>query len=171
MKKTAIYIMLSIMLATTFTSCMVTKTNVGTFKEEQGKDYVYAKGKQVWFLWGLIPIGRTNVSTPADGSCQVITKYNFGDLLIFGLTAGVFKSYTIKIKAKQTSASLSEQAKQFTTDFKVGDSVIVKSSGKIYEGEVIGLKEKKCVVKYLNNSGYKVIKEIWFEDLTKIKKD
>jgi hypothetical protein len=171
MKKTAVYIMLSIILATTFTSCMVTKTNVGTFKEEQGKDYVYSKGKQVWFLWGLIPIGRTNVSTPADGSCQVITKYNFGDLLIFGLTAGVFKSYTIKIKAKQTEASLSEQAKQFTTDFKVGDSVIVKSSGKIYEGVILGLKEKKCIVEYTNSSGYKTKKEVSYDDLTKIKKD
>lgn len=171
MKKTAIYITLIFLLATTFTSCMVTKTNVGTFKEEQGKDYVYSKGKQVWFLWGLIPIGRTNVSTPADGSCQVITKYNFGDLLIFGLTAGVFKSYTIKIKAKQSNYSALEQAKQNSINFQVGDSVIVKYSGKIYEGEVVGLKEKKCVVKYFNNSGYKVIKEIWFEDLTKIKKD
>lgn len=83
------------------TSCMTTKTSVGAFRETQGKEYTYAKGKQVWLFWGIIPIGRTNVNTPGDGNCEVTTKFNFGDFLITGLTAGIVSTYTIKIKAKK----------------------------------------------------------------------
>jgi hypothetical protein len=85
----------------TFTSCMTTKTNVGGYRETQGEEYTYAKGKQIWLFWGTVPMGRTSVSTPADGNCQVITKYNAGDFLISGLTGGIVSSQTIKVKAKK----------------------------------------------------------------------
>lgn len=80
---------------------MMTKTSVGQFTQTQGDEYTYAQGKQLWLFWGIIPLGRTNVSTPADGSCEVITKYNFGDFLIGGITGGILTSYTIKVKAKK----------------------------------------------------------------------
>lgn len=83
------------------TSCMMTKTSVGTYKEEQGKEYTYDKGKQVWLFWGLIPVGRTNVSTPTDGSCEVVTKFRFTDVLISGLTGGIVTSYSIKVNDKR----------------------------------------------------------------------
>ena len=82
-------------------SCMTTKTNVGTYRELQGEEYTYAKGKQLWLFWGLIPLGRTDVNTPTDGNCQVITRHNFGDVLIGGITGGILTSHTIKIKAKR----------------------------------------------------------------------
>lgn len=83
------------------TSCMTTKTSVGQYRENDGNTYVYAKGKQLWLFWGVVPMGRTNVSTPASGNCQVITKRTFGDYLLTGLTAGIVSSYTIKVKAKK----------------------------------------------------------------------
>jgi len=86
-----------------FSSCMTTKTNVGSYRETQGEEYTYSKGKQLWLFWGLIPLGRTDVNTPSDGSCQVVTRHNFGDVLIGGITGGILTSHTIKIKAKRTS--------------------------------------------------------------------
>lgn len=80
---------------------MTTKTNVGTYFEAQGSEYVYAKGKQVWLFWGLLPLGRTNVNTPSDGNCQVMTRFTFGDVLISFLTGGLVSTYTIKVKAKR----------------------------------------------------------------------
>ncbi len=56
-------------------------------------------------------------------------------------------------------------------DFKEGDLIAVKIMGKIYEGVILGLKEEKCIVEYTNSSGYKTKKEVWYEDVTKIKKD
>ncbi len=82
-------------------ACMTTKTNVGNYQEMQGEEYTYAKGKQLWFLWGIFPLGRTAVNTPKHGNCQVVTRYYFGDFLIAGLTAGLLRSYTIKVVAKR----------------------------------------------------------------------
>lgn|SRR5574343_19838 len=83
------------------TSCMTTKTSVGTYRETQGNEYVYDKGKQMWLFWGTIPIGRTNVSTPTNGSCEIITKFRLTDALISTFTFGVVTSYSIKVKAKK----------------------------------------------------------------------
>jgi hypothetical protein len=80
---------------------MTTKTNVGAFRESTGTEYTYAKGKQIWILWGLFPLGRTSVSTPTNGSCQVVTRFNIGDFLISGLTGGIVTTQTIKVNAKK----------------------------------------------------------------------
>ncbi|PZF74659.1 hypothetical protein [Taibaiella soli] len=84
-----------------FTSCMTTKTNVGNYREAAGTNYTYSKGKQFWLFWGVLPVGRTNVNTPKDGNCQVVTRFNVGDVLITGVTAGIVSSYTIKVNAKK----------------------------------------------------------------------
>ncbi|NQY67970.1 MAG: hypothetical protein HRT72_09650 [Flavobacteriales bacterium] len=97
---------LTIMLMTLIllsSSCLTTKTVVGEFKEQQGEEYKYSKGKQLWLFWGLVPLGRTNVNTPSDGNCEVITKFKFGDVLISALTGGIVTSYTIKVKAKRNN--------------------------------------------------------------------
>ncbi|WP_238752430.1 hypothetical protein [Neolewinella maritima] len=80
---------------------MTTKTDVGEFRSTQSDVYTYAKGKQVYAFWGLIPLTRTKVNTPSHGSCQVVTRSNFGDFLITGLTGGLISTHTIKIKANR----------------------------------------------------------------------
>ncbi|MDQ7019106.1 MAG: hypothetical protein Q9M33_08060 [Robiginitomaculum sp.] len=100
-KRTIFNLLIVAVTSLIFTSCMTTKTSVGTFKETQGSEYTYAKGKQFWLFWGLVPLGRTNVNTPGDGNCEVITKFKFGDVLISGLTGGIVTSYSIKVKAKK----------------------------------------------------------------------
>lgn len=59
----------TLMVSTTLTSCMTTKTSVGAYRETQGNEYTYAKEKQIWLFWGLMPLGRTSVNTPSDGNC------------------------------------------------------------------------------------------------------
>jgi hypothetical protein len=82
-------------------SCMTTKTSVGMYKETEGNEYTYAKGKQFWLFWGAMPLGRTNVNTPKDGNCEIVTRHNLGDVLISGLTGGIITSYSIKVNAKK----------------------------------------------------------------------
>ena len=84
-----------------FTSCMTTSTTVGAYSEEAGRQYTYAKGKQIWLGFGLIPLGIVDVSTPVDGNCEVISKFTFGDFLISGLTGGIVSSRTIIVKDKK----------------------------------------------------------------------
>jgi len=93
--------LLAFTVSTSLTSCMTTKTSVGAYRETQGSEYTYAKGKQFWLFWGILPLGRTNVNTPGDGNCEVITRFNIGDALISGLTGGIVTSYSIKVKAKK----------------------------------------------------------------------
>jgi hypothetical protein len=101
MKKTIVILILSISVAAIMPSCMSTKTNVGNYREMDGKEYTYDKGKQLWLFWGLLPIGRTSVDTPSSGDCAVLTKLKLGDFLISGITGGIITSYTITVKAKK----------------------------------------------------------------------
>jgi hypothetical protein len=100
----AFMLALSLILSS-FTSCMTTKTSVGQFEEQQGQVYKYAKGKQFWLFGGLLPIGRTNVNTPGDGDCEVVTRYTFGDALINVVTLGILHTKTIKVNAKRVPAT------------------------------------------------------------------
>jgi hypothetical protein len=85
----------------TMSSCMTTATTTGTYLEESGTPYTYAKGRQLWLGDGLIPLGKTDVNAPSDGSCQVISKFTFGDFLISWVTFGIVSSRTIIVKDKQ----------------------------------------------------------------------
>ena len=88
-------------LSISLNSCMTTKTPVGEYQTQTGEEYKYSKGKQLWIFWGLVPLGRTNVNTPSDGNCEVITKFTIGDALISTFTFGIITSYTINVKAKK----------------------------------------------------------------------
>jgi hypothetical protein len=105
-KSLTLIAILALTASTFLTSCLTTKTNVGAYRETQTNDYTYAKGKQLWLFWGIVPIGRTSVNTPGDGNCQVITRFTFSDVLISGLTAGIVSSYTIKVKAKRIETTI-----------------------------------------------------------------
>lgn len=100
MKKTKT-LLSAILISAFLTSCMTTRTNVGAYKEQTGNTYTYSKAKQIWLFWGLIPIGRTNTSTPTTGNCQVVTKFNLFDVLISSCTGGILTTETIKVKAKK----------------------------------------------------------------------
>lgn len=95
-------------------SCMTTRTNVGSFKEmtkvDDSQTYTYDKGKQFYLFWGLLPLGRRNVSTPQSGNCQVRTAYNFWDAFFSCITGGIFEMQTIKVKALKNETALQQPA-------------------------------------------------------------
>jgi hypothetical protein len=80
---------------------MTTQTPVGAYMETPGKEVTFDKGKQFWLFWGIVPIGKTHVSTPSNGNCQVTTKIKLGDFIISGLTGGIVTSTTIKVEVKE----------------------------------------------------------------------
>ena len=100
-KLKSVQLALAFTLFASMTSCMTTKRNVGSYRESQGSTYTYAKGKQVWLFWNILPLSRTSVSTPANGSCQVIRRFNLVDCLVTGLTGGLVNMETIKVVAKK----------------------------------------------------------------------
>jgi hypothetical protein len=101
LKSLMLMLLVTISMTTTLSSCLTTKTSVGAYRETEGNEYTYAKGKQFWLFWGLLPMGRTSVNTPGDGNCEIVTKFNFGDAIISGLTGGIVTSYSIKVNAKK----------------------------------------------------------------------
>ncbi len=80
-------------------SCYITKTPVGAYSSQSGMPMRYSKGKQVW-LFGLIPVGRTNISTPAT-DFMIEGKQTFGDYLITFFTFGIIETRTIKCYVKE----------------------------------------------------------------------
>lgn len=100
-KSFIILLFASLLMLGTLNSCMTTKTSVGEYTEKGGEEYTYADGKQFWLFWGLVPLGRTDVNTPSNGDCQVVTRYRFTDFLVSALTGGIVTSYSIDVKAKR----------------------------------------------------------------------
>ena len=93
-------------------SCMTTRTSVGSYRETEGDEYVYAKGKQCYLFWGLVPLGRTRVATPADGNCEVRTRYGFWDAFLSVITGGIFEMQSIRVYAKQSQKAAPAADKQ-----------------------------------------------------------
>lgn len=96
-----IFTVLIISMLFSLSSCMTTKTAVGGFKEAKGIEYTYSKSKQTWLFYGLIPLGRTNTATPANGQCEIIVRKNVIDIIVSYCTGGFFKSQTVKVIAKK----------------------------------------------------------------------
>lgn len=96
-------LMMTVIIALSLSSCWSTRTSVGGYtyskKVDKESTYTFAKGKQVYLFWGLIPCGRTNVATPADGNCQIRTKHGFLDAFLTIITGGVLSMQTIKVNA------------------------------------------------------------------------
>ena len=89
-----------ILAASLLSSCMVTRTNVGDFKEQAGDTYTYSKGKQ-FYLLGVWRIGHVDMKTPSSKDCQITTRINVMDAIVTTLTAGIISSQTIKVLAKK----------------------------------------------------------------------
>ena len=97
-------VLLLLVVVFLLSACMTTRTSTGSYKESPGKEYVYAKGKQCYLFWGLVPLGRTSVASPASGDCEVRTRYNFWDALSSVITGGIFSMQSIRVYAKPVNA-------------------------------------------------------------------
>lgn len=104
-------LMLLLMLAVLCQSCFSTRTSIGDYriatKADNSNAYTYAKVKQCYLFWGLIPLGHASVAVPRDGHCEVRTSFGFVDFLASILTAGIFSMQTIKVKAPKYNMATS----------------------------------------------------------------
>ena len=90
-------IIMLLLAALMLSSCMTTRTSINNYKETVGQEYRYAKGKQCYLFWGLIPIGRTTVATPVEDPCQVRTSFRFIDALCTTLTGGFSRCRLLRL--------------------------------------------------------------------------
>ena len=98
MKKLQHIIVLSLFISF-LSSCMVTKTNIGEFKETKGGSYTYSKARQL-SLAGLIRINKPSPAIPASKNCQIKTSIRLADALISTITCGIIRSQSIRVLAK-----------------------------------------------------------------------
>lgn len=154
MKKLAMMMLLCILIL--MPSCMTTRTSVQNYKELQGQQYLYARGHQCYLFWGLLPLGRTAVATPAEQPCQVRTRFGFGDALVSFLTAGIFSMQQVRVYAKRMP--------EHQDYFQVGDVVTYKAGGQYKKGTVDSIIDgEKCIVKQENGK----LKKMRFEHMSK----
>ncbi len=154
MKKLAVLLLLAVL--TLMPSCMSTRTSVQNFKEAQGQQYLYAKGRQCYLFWGLIPLGRTSVATPAEQPCQVRTRFGFWDAFLSVITGGIFSMQQIRIYAKHTPTDQDYFNTGDIVTYKVGKKYLKGSIDSIIDGET-------CVVKTEDGK----LKKMDFEKLSK----
>lgn len=154
MKKIAVLLLLGILIV--MPSCMSTRTSVQNFKEAQGEQYLYAKGRQCYLFWGLIPLGRTSVATPVEQPCQIRTRFGFWDAFLTTITAGIFSMQQIRVYAKRTPDDQNY--------FKTGDEVTYKRRGKYQKGRIDSVIDSEtCVVMTADGK----LKKMEFENLSK----
>ena len=114
MKKSAVLVIMSMLML--LPSCMTTNTNVKNYDDLDGQEYFYAKGKQNYLFWGLLPIGKPNIQVPENEPCQIRTTTTFVDGLVSDITAGIFCMQSVRVLTKRA------------TPLNVGDNV------KFYKG-------------------------------------
>jgi len=137
-------------------SCMVTKTTFGSYKQEKGQVYTYSQSRQGYLFWGLLPVGKCDVKTPENESCQVRTKFRFVDALVSTITGGIYSMQTIQVMKKKPANDQSAFAK--------GDQVDYLYAGKYSKGTIDSIvDEETCIVK--NEQGK--LKKVKLENLAK----
>ena len=98
-KSLATLLVVALMGGLLFSSCYITKTPVGAYRAQSGIPTRYSKGKQVW-LFGIFPLGRTNISTPPT-DFMIEGKQTFGDYLVSFFTLGIVETRTLKCYVKE----------------------------------------------------------------------
>jgi len=97
MRKTILSAILSILILS-LDSCYITRTTIGD--GPMGKDGPathYSHAKQMYVLWGLLPLKHTQPVVPQGCGYQVKSSFNFVDVVVSGLTLGIFGMRTVKI--------------------------------------------------------------------------
>lgn len=121
--KKLLFILVVIATVLSLPSCFGTRTAVGNYAQEvrvKQEEYKYSRGKQVYLLWGLIPLGRKQVAIPEHTPYQIRTRMNVADLLVFWLTAGIVDMQTIQVWAplnRTTPASTDYQKGTYNTEY------------------------------------------------------
>ena len=91
-------IILLLAISAALTSCYVTRTTIGTGPMGNDKTAkVYSKVKQGYLLGGLIPLATKQAGMPDHTHVQVKTSFKFVDMLISGITFGIYSQQTVEV--------------------------------------------------------------------------
>ncbi len=129
MKKSALLLVLSVLMF--LPSCMTTNTNVKNYDDLDGQEYYYAKGKQNYLFWGLLPLGKPNIQVPENEPCQIRTTTTFVDGLVSDLTIGIFSMQSVRVLTKRQQP------------LQVGDKVKFYAGSKDLKGTIESIKDAK----------------------------
>ena len=143
MKKSALLLVLSVLMF--LPSCMTTNTNVKNYDDLDGQEYYYAKGKQNYLFWGLLPLGKPNIQVPENEPCQIRTTTTFVDGLVSDLTIGIFSMQSVRVLTKRQQP------------LQVGDKVKFYAGSKDLKGTIESIQDaKKGVVRTEDGKSKKV---------------
>jgi hypothetical protein len=78
-------------------SCYVTRTTVGDGPKGKAEAVKYDKSKQFYLFWGLMALGHNQPQLPAECGFQVKSVFNFWDMLVSGITGGIFSMRSTRI--------------------------------------------------------------------------
>ena len=135
-------------------SCMTTNTNVKNYDDLDGQEYYYAKGKQNYLFWGLLPLGKPNIQVPENEPCQIRTTTTFVDGLVSDLTIGIFSMQSVRILTKRQQP------------LQVGDKVKFYAGSKDLKGTMESIQDaKKGVVRTEDGK----LKKVNLMDVIKLK--
>ena len=152
MKKSAILLVMSVLMF--LPSCMTTNTNVKNYDDLDGQEYYYAKGKQNYLFWGLLPLGKPNIQVPENEPCQIRTTTTFVDGLVSDLTIGIFSMQSVRILTKRQQP------------LQVGDKVKFYAGSKDLKGTMESIQDaKKGVVRTEDGK----LKKVNLMDVIKLK--
>ena len=89
------------LLMISLSSCTVQRYVIGDgpVNKDEVKS-VYSSDRNLYLIYGLIPLNKTNPRIPANGNYQIKTCHNVFDALISGITCGIITSRTTKILVK-----------------------------------------------------------------------
>jgi hypothetical protein len=91
-------------LVLSLNSCFVNRTTIGDGPIGKGNLTArYSHVKQMYVLWGLLPINQAQPVLPQGCGYQVKSSFNFIDALVSGITLGIFDMRTVKILVKKDS--------------------------------------------------------------------
>src|SRR5581483_8665397 len=85
------------LLMLSLNSCYVNRTTIGDGPVGKSEAAKYGKAKQMYLFWGLVPLGFSQPAAPMECGYQIKTSFNFFDMLVSGLTGGIFGMRTVKV--------------------------------------------------------------------------
>lgn len=98
MKKIIVTIL--IVLTLIVSSCVVQKQQYGSYANQQGKEVVYDKGKDIYLFWDQVPLQKLDKDLDMQNYEKVVKRNVFDTFITYG-TIGIVSYYSVKIKIKE----------------------------------------------------------------------
>lgn len=98
------FLLLSVIVTMVLCSCGTQKFYVG---ETKGETISTNKTKSVWLFWQIMPLSKKHLfpAYPNATGYVVVTRFNFIDFVVSGLTGGIIITKTVKYEAVKAKSN------------------------------------------------------------------